>query len=184
MGIGKHANVVHVIDFGLSKEFRDPHTRLHIPYGNALGITGTVTFASIHSHLGSELGRWDDLESLAYILIYFLRGSLPWQDLDSEGCDLVAESKQQNSTHDLCDGLPMELHTFLDYSRSLSFNDKPNYDYLRGLFDDALSRAGPGSNTAFDWDNADGDVNEWLYAGRELCFDGFKHNNSPKRRAG
>src|ERR1019366_3661030 len=121
MGIGKHANIAHIIDFGLSKEFRDPRTRLHIPQGKTHGLTGTAAFASIHSHLGLELGRRDDLESLAYILIYFLCGSLPWQGLDFEDRDLVAESKQQNSTHDLCYGLPPELHTFLDYSRSLSF---------------------------------------------------------------
>jgi serine/threonine protein kinase len=119
MGIGKHANVSHIIDFGLSKEFRDPRTRLHIPRGNTLGLTGTATFASIHSHLGLELGRRDDLESLAYILVYFLCGSLPWQGLDSEGSDLVAESKQQTSTHDLCYGLPLELHTFRLFTLAL-----------------------------------------------------------------
>jgi serine/threonine protein kinase len=180
MGIGKHANVAHIIDFGLSKEFRDPRTRLHIPRGVALGLTGTATFASIHSHLGLELGRRDDLESLAYILIYFLRGSLPWQGLDLEGCDLVVASKQQTSTRDLCQGLPMELHTFLDYSRSLSFDDKPNYDYLRSLFNNSLLRAG---DMAFDWDGEDGGVDEQLGTRRE-CFDGLKHNKSPKRRSG
>ena len=183
MGIGKHANVAHIIDFGLSKEFRDPRTRLHIPRGNALGLTGTATFASIHSHLGLELGRWDDLESLAYILIYFLRGSLPWRGLDLEGCDLVVESKQQTSTRDLCYGLPLELQTFLDYSRSLSFNDKPNYDYLRSLFNNLLLRAGLRSDMAFDWDGSDGGVDEQLGARRE-CFDGLKHNKSPKHCSG
>jgi serine/threonine protein kinase len=184
MGIGEHANVAHIIDFGLSKEFRDPRTRLHIPRGDALGLTGTATFASIHSHLGLELGRRDDLESLAYILIYFLHGSLPRQGLDFEGCDLVAESKQQTPTHDLCYGLPPELHTFLDYSRSLSFNDKPNYNYLCSLFDNSLSRAGLKSDTAFDWDESDGRVDEPLSARRELRFDRLKHINSPKWRAG
>ena len=181
MGIGKDANVAHIIDFGLSKEFRDPRTRLHIPHGDALGLTGTATFASIHSHLGLELGRRDDLESLAYVLVYFLRGSLPWQGLDFEGCDLVAESKQQTSTHDLCYGLPPELHTFLDYSRSLSFDDKPNYDYLCSLFDNSLSRAGLQSDMAFDWD---GGVNEPLSARRELCSERLRDINSPERRTG
>jgi len=138
MGISKDANVAHIIDFGLSKEFQDSHTCLHILHGDALGLTGTATFASIHSHLGLELRRWDNLESLAYVLIYFLCSSLPWQGLDFEDCDLVTESKQQTSTHDLCYGLPPELHTFLDYSHSLSFDDKPNYDYLCSLFDDSL----------------------------------------------
>jgi serine/threonine protein kinase len=182
MGVGDDANIVHIIDFGLSKEYRDPRTCLHIPYGKTGGLTGTPTCASIHSHLGSELGRRDDLESLAYILIYFLRGSWPWQGLDFEGRDLVAKSKQQNSAHDLCDGLPLEFYTFLDYSRSLSFSDKPNYDYLRSLFDNSLSRAGLQNDTPFDWDNSDRDEDE--RPKRELCFDGPKHSNFPKRRVG
>jgi serine/threonine protein kinase len=184
MGIGEHANIVHIIDFGLSKEYRDPRTRLHIPNGKTGGLTGTPTCASIHSHLGSELGRRDDLESLAYILIYFLRGSLPWQGLDFEDCDLVAKSKQQNTAHDLCDGLPLEFYTFLEYSRSLSFTDKPNYNYLRSLFDNSLSQAGLQNDTPFDWDNQDGDDDERLGAERDLCFDRPKHSNSPKRRVG
>lgn len=94
MGLGKHTNFAYIIDFGLSKEFWDPRTRRHIPYNNTFGLIGSATFSSIHSHLGMEHGRWDDLESLAYILIYFLCSSLPWQGLYFEGHDLVAESKQ------------------------------------------------------------------------------------------
>src|SRR5712671_811942 len=83
MGTNKQANMVHLIDFGLSKEFRDPNTYLHILCNSTHGLTGTMTFTSIHSHLGLELRRRDDLKSLAYVLIYFLRSSLPWQDLHS-----------------------------------------------------------------------------------------------------
>jgi serine/threonine protein kinase len=68
---------VYIIDFGLWKQFRDPHTRRHIPYNTSRGFTGTADFASLNSHQGSELGRRDDLESLAYILIYFVRGPVP-----------------------------------------------------------------------------------------------------------
>jgi serine/threonine protein kinase len=136
IGIGKHANFTHIINFGLSKEFQDPHTHLHILHGDALGLTGIATFTSIQSHLGLELGRWDNLESLTYILVYFLCGSLPWQGLDLEGCDPIAESKQQTST--------------INYSSSLSFNNKPNYDYLCSLFDNSLLQAGLKSNVAFN----------------------------------
>lgn len=153
MGLGEHADRVYIIDFGLSKEFRDPNTHLHIPYRQTLGLTGTATFASIHSHLGWELGRRDDLESLAYILILFLRGSLPWQGLKLERRDLVVECKQTTSIRDLCHGLPDELRVFLEYSRSLSFDEKPDYDYLRGLFDSFLLRQG--FNSGFDWDVSD-----------------------------
>jgi serine/threonine protein kinase len=150
MGVGKRADTVYIIDFGLSKEFRHPDTYLHIPYNGAQGLVGSATFASIHSHLGFELGRRDDLESLAYILIYFLRGSLPWQGLGLETCDLVVKNKQATSTLDLCQGLPVQLCAFLEYCRSLSFDDKPDYDYLYNLFDAPLLREG----LAFDWDGS------------------------------
>ena len=130
MGIGNDANVAYIIDFGLSKEFQDPHTHLHIPFDNTRDLTRTPTFAFINSHLGLKLRRWDDLESLTYVLVYFLHGCLLWQGLDFKGHDLVVKSKQQNSTRKLCKGLPEVFHTFLNYSRSLSFDDKPDYDYL------------------------------------------------------
>jgi len=114
----------------------DTNTHLHIPYNHAHGLTGTATFASIHSHLGLELGRRDDLKLLAYILIYFLCGSLPWQGLYS--VKDIAQCKQR-ATHKLCHGLPVEFHDFLDYCYSLTFDGKPNYDHFCRLFSDLLS---------------------------------------------
>jgi casein kinase I family protein HRR25 len=81
MGIGKGRNQLHVIDFGLSKSYRDSNTHFHIPYKQNKKLTGTARYASISTHLGAEQGRRDDLEALAYVLMYFLRGSLPWQGL-------------------------------------------------------------------------------------------------------
>src|SRR6266704_6130376 len=114
MGVGTHANIVHLIDFGLSKEFRDPDTHAHIPFKKGLGLVGTTHFASINSHLGLELGRRDDLESLAYILIYFLRGSLPWQKRRKG----ILSMKQQITSQNMYRQLPLELRTFLELSRS------------------------------------------------------------------
>lgn len=153
MGVGKHSDIVYIIDFGLSRQFRHPDTYLHIPYNGAQGLVGTATFASIHSHVGSELGRRDDLESLAYVLVYFLRGSLPWQGLDLETSDLVLESKQTISSRFLCQGLPVQLRAFLEYSRSLSFDEKPDYDYLHDLFDASLLQED--DDFIFDWDGSD-----------------------------
>src|ERR1700733_5158198 len=116
MGCGKQASVVYLIDFGLSKEFRDPNTHQHIPYSDSLGFAGTSIFASIHNHRGWELGRRDDLESLAYILIYFLCGSLPWQGLShlDGGHDIVANNKEEIGSPTLCHGLPVEFASLLD----------------------------------------------------------------------
>ena len=146
MGVGKHANLVYLIDFGLSKEFRDPNTHMHIPYKDIFNLTRTATFASIHSHLGAELGRCDDLESLAYILISFLCGSLLWEGFS---CHLIVTSKQNTSTINLCHGIPMEFHVFLEYTHSLSFDVKPGYGYLHCPFDELSSQEG--SDSRFDW---------------------------------
>jgi serine/threonine protein kinase len=152
MGVGKHANIVHIIDFSLSKEFRDPATHLHIPCTGDQGLIGTATFASIQNHLGFELGRRDDLESLTYILIYFFRGSLPWQGLE---VDRVTKSKQATPLHVLCNGVPAQLRTLVEYSRSLPFDAKPNYDYLCNLFDSLLLQEGLKNDLTFNWDGSD-----------------------------
>ena len=157
MGVGSHANIVHVIDFGLSKEYRSPNTHAHIPFKKGLGFTGTATFASINSHLGSELGRRDDLESLAYMLFYFLWGFLPWQGLGLDGDDIV-ESKRGITSLPLFQGLPLELRTFFDHCRSLSFDGKPNYDHFFQLFNSLLVKEGFQDNVEFDWDRADAEI--------------------------
>lgn len=183
MGVSEHANIVHLIDFGFSKEFRDPNTHMHIPHKEMISLTETAMFVSIHSHSGIELGRHDDLESLAYVLIYFLRGLLPWQGLSR---DLIAKSKQETSTSDLCHGLPVELHALLNYSHSLSFDDKPDYSYLSCLFDDRLLQEA--SLTAvFNWDLVDSQIDRQQGSGdvhESESPDRRKHNELPKRRTG
>lgn len=79
MGLkGKSSSIAHLIDYGLSKRYYDNRWNVHIPYRKDKHLMGTARFASIHSHLGEELSRRDDMEALCYMMIYFYNGGLPW----------------------------------------------------------------------------------------------------------
>jgi len=155
MGLGKRGNQVNVIDFGLAKKYRDPRTHLHIPYRENKNLTGTARYASINTHLGVEQSRRDDLESLGYVLMYFCRGNLPWQGLKAatkkQKYDRIMEKKMTTPTELLCRDFPNEFAIYLNYSRSLRFDDKPDYNYLRKLFRDLFIREGYHYDYIFDW---------------------------------
>ncbi|KAF9234296.1 kinase-like domain-containing protein [Melanogaster broomeanus] len=136
-GLGDQVQNLFLVNFGVAKQYRNSLTGDHIPFHQAHHLTGTPAFASINSHLGAELGRRDDLESLAYMLtrIYFLRGSLPW--LNSDGKKLqtsrILELKQMTPVDILCNELPREFATILIYAHTLSFSETPHYDYIQSL---------------------------------------------------
>jgi casein kinase I family protein HRR25 len=114
---------------------------------------------SINSHLGIEHMRRDDLESLAYVLIYFLCGSLPWQHLESgskkQRYRHIMQRKLNIPTIELCSGIPVEFQIFLDYTRGLSFDAKPDYKYMRSLFQNLSVSRGYHNNSSFDWRRMD-----------------------------
>ncbi len=156
MGTGKlGGHRVNIIDFGLAKKFRDPKTHLHIPYRENKNLTGTARYISINTHLGVEQARQDDLEGLAYILIYFLRGQLPWQGVDEAKRKtkyaIIQEKKIMISTDTLCHGIPAEFGIFLNYTRVLRFADRPDYSYIRKLFRDLFNRERFKYDYIFDW---------------------------------
>lgn len=155
MGLGKKGNLVYIIDFGLAKKYRDGRTHQHIPYRENKNLTGTARYASINTHLGIEQSRRDDLESLGYVLMYFNRGSLPWQGLKAatkrQKYERISEKKMSTPIDELCKGYPAEFHTYLNYCRSLRFEERPDYSYLRQLFRTLFHRQGFTYDYVFDW---------------------------------
>ncbi|GAB1598785.1 casein kinase I [Argonauta hians] len=155
MGIGRHCNKLFIIDFGLAKKYRDGRTREHIPYREDKNLTGTARYASINAHLGIEQSRRDDLESLGYVLMYFNRGSLPWQGLKAatkkQKYEKISERKMSTSIETLCKGYPTEFTMYLNYCRGLCFQEAPDYMYLRQLFRILFRTLNYHYDYTFDW---------------------------------
>lgn len=80
-GVGRYRNTLFVIDMGLVKRFRDSKTRAHIPYRDGRPLVGTARYVSVNLHKGIEPTRRDDMESIGYLFVYFLKGTLPWMEL-------------------------------------------------------------------------------------------------------
>lgn len=155
MGTGLNINTVYIIDFGLSKYYMDPKTMEHYPFRDFRNLTGTARYCSIHAHAGCEQSRRDDLESLGYVLVYFLKGALPWQGLQAESKKekfrKIYKTKQSVKVETLCEGIPEEFAKYLNYCKNLAYEEEPKYRYLRSLFWKIMERNGYKYDLQFDW---------------------------------
>ncbi|EDV94758.1 casein kinase I [Drosophila grimshawi] len=137
MGLGSERTRLFMIDFGLAKRYYRPRNNTHISYNEHHELIGTARYASVHAHY-AEQGRRDDLEAVGYLLLYFLRGRLPWQGISAESrmqkYERIAERKSTLPLHVLCAGIPSEFYVYIKYCRSLQFTEQPDYMYLRKLF--------------------------------------------------
>ena len=101
--------MLYIIDFGLSQYYKDVNTGLHIPYKEHKSLIGTSCFTSINAHNGIEQTRRDDIESIGYMLIYLLKGKLPWKDVGGKTKahmqDNILRVKEGISLQQLCSGL-------------------------------------------------------------------------------
>ncbi|KAL3952802.1 hypothetical protein ACCO45_012745 [Purpureocillium lilacinum] len=135
MGVGRRGNVLYTIDFGLAQEFSGLASE-----GRSHGRT--LRYASINNHNKR-------------ILLYFIRGSLPWQGCkaasEEEKDDLIKDMKTNSSPRNLCEGLPEEFAIYLGYVRSLGFEDRPVYAYLHRLFNRLFVSLEFKHDNVFDW---------------------------------
>jgi len=156
MGLGDKANQVYVIDLGLTKKI----TRQRFSVGQISStlvhpMVGTVRYAGIHAHLGHEEGARDDLESLAYVWAFFLRGSLPWQGVEARNRDekfaRIRDMKKLTKAAELFEGFPHEFERYLDYVRAMRKDELPNYQRVRDVFRKLAAHSGIAYDFEFDW---------------------------------
>eukprot|EP00826_Nyctotherus_ovalis_P006581 TRINITY_DN11574_c0_g1_i1.p1 TRINITY_DN11574_c0_g1~~TRINITY_DN11574_c0_g1_i1.p1 ORF type:complete len:305 (+),score=17.53 TRINITY_DN11574_c0_g1_i1:547-1461(+) len=146
--LGPGEDTLYLIGYQVAKPYWDKLNQEHISFKENRKLMGTVQYASINAQAGCEQSRRDDLESLGYILAYMLKGMLPWQGLDTEE---VMKCKTSVTSKELYAGFPEEFATYLSYCRSLLFEEKPDYKYLKKLFRDCFTDRDLESGFIFDW---------------------------------
>ena len=155
MGRGDSAHIVYLLDFGLSKKYWSSHLNSHLKFTINKKLAGTARYASINALRGCEQSRRDDLEAIGYVLLYFLRGSLPWQGLKMDKKDdrykKIYEKKKATTAEELAKGFPSEMCEYIKYTRNLDFEAKPDYNYLRGLLKNIMMKNSFEFDYYYDW---------------------------------
>ena len=182
VGIGSKSTTLYLIDFGLAKKYKDTKTMEHITYRETKEMTGTPRFASINNHLGIEQSRRDDLEGIAYVLIYFMKRRLPWQNIEGktvkEKYKKILEKKMAIPVETLCKDLPVEFEMMLSYARNLRFDERPDYTFLKGIFTDLLFD-NYFEEFVFDWTITGEAKNKKIKEDKNLLSVGNNARNNP-----
>lgn len=140
----KHNKVV-VIDMGLSRRFKDNNAK-HLPLKSNHHFNGTPRFASVNIHNGCSPSRRDDLIGLCYMIVYWNKGSLPWQikvvgKKHKQRYSEIRRSKKDNPFRELCRGMPSEICKFTVHCETLHYTQRPNYKFLYELLDRVMNNA-------------------------------------------
>jgi serine/threonine protein kinase len=161
-----NSSIIYIIDFGLSKKYRSSRTGKHISFSKTKKFNGTLKFSSINCMKGIEMTRRDDLESTGYMLIYLIRGNLPWSQFENnnlgESFEKTYQMKSTITNQELCKYLPKEFCYYMDYVKSLKFEENPNYLYLRSLFFSILDKMNDKYDLKFSWIKNTKDINNNL----------------------
>ena len=149
IGKGINKDSIYLIDFGLAKRYIK-HGE-HISYKeNKKRIKGNIIFISVNSHCGNQISRRDDIESLGYNLVNFMKGKLPWSDCNR---NYIMEKKKNTSLDELCEGLPDEFKEFIKYGKEMEFKQELDYKYLNGLLMQVAKKNKIDiDNIKYDWD--------------------------------
>jgi serine/threonine protein kinase len=155
-------NIIYLTGFGLCTKYCSSKSGKHIMPGFRGTFSGTIKYSSANAQRGNQLSRRDDLESLGYTILYFMKGGLPWMNLnqninEKEAYIKTYSMKKFMPVERLCKGAPSEMQDYFRYIRQLKFKEDPNYDYLRNLFVNLLKKNGIENyqNYCFSW------VHDW-----------------------
>ena len=160
----ENESLIYIIDFGLAKKYMSSRTGKHVKFSINKKWSGTPNFASCNVCKGIEPSRRDDLESLFYVLLYIMKGSLPWQKVSKSSTyeeDLIIYNiKKYTKSEIICKGLPKEIILFFNYCRSLAFEQNPNYNYLRSLLLNILNNMSEKNDLCFCWIKTNENINK------------------------
>ena len=158
IGRGADTHRIYIVDFGLAKKYvRGQGLRRHSSIHYCHPMVGTTRYASLHAHRGEDLAPRDDMESFAYVWAYLLRGNLPWQGIKSECKEdkfaAIKEAKLTVSSETLCEGLPSEFASYLEFTKHMKMDETPNYRKIKAKFRALAETEGIAYDWQYDWNN-------------------------------
>ena len=156
IGIKEKSKYIYLLDFGLSKKYIDEKTNKHYNFEKNNKLIGNARYSSINALEGGTQSRRDDLESLGYLLLFFLLGRLPWQGYVSNSKEdkyyKITEIKKKTTAKELCENLPIQFEQYIIYTRNLKYEATPDYNYLKNLFHALLKQNNWPFDYYYDWD--------------------------------